>query len=64
VLVGYFTNHPLVLVFQPLNIIIFGASTVIYMLLSRDGESTWLEGVQLTSLWALVAVVALFLPPA
>jgi Ca2+:H+ antiporter len=64
VLVGFFTSHPLVLVFQPLNIIIFGASTVIYMLLSRDGESTWLEGVQLTSLWALVAVVALFLPPA
>ena len=30
------------------------------MLLSRDGESTWLEGAQLCTLWALVAIVAVF----
>lgn len=66
VIVGYIAgpSHALALVFQPLHIIIFGASTFIYMLLSRDGESTWLEGAQLCTLWLLVAVTALFLHPA
>lgn len=63
VIVGQATGHPLALVFQPIEIIIFGASTFIFMLLSRDGESTWLEGVQLSTVWLLLAVVALFLPP-
>lgn len=63
VIVGQVTGHPLALVFQPIEIIIFGASTFIFMLLSRDGESTWIEGVQLSTVWLLLAVVALFLPP-
>jgi Ca2+:H+ antiporter len=63
VLVGWLTGHPLGLVFTPLNVIIFGAATFAFMLLSRDGESTMLEGVQLVALWLLLAVVALFLHP-
>jgi len=63
VLVGWLTGHPLGLVFTPLNVIVFGASTFAFMLLSRDGESTMLEGVQLVALWLLLAVVALFLHP-
>ena len=65
VIAGYIAgpSHALALVFQPLHIIIFGASTFVYMLLSRDGESTWLEGAQLCTLWLLVAVTALFLHP-
>jgi len=62
VLVGLATGHPLELLFKPLEIITFGAATVIFMLLSRDGESTWLEGAQLCTLWLLVASTALFLP--
>jgi Ca2+:H+ antiporter len=61
VLVGLFTGHTLDLAFNPIEVIIFGASTFIFMLLSRDGESTWLEGVQLCSFWALVAVAAIFI---
>ncbi|MGZ3668030.1 MAG: calcium/proton exchanger, partial [Ktedonobacterales bacterium] len=61
--VGALTGHPLDLIFQPLNVIIFGVSTFIFMLLSRDGESTWLEGVQLCAVWLLVAITAFFLPP-
>jgi Ca2+:H+ antiporter len=61
VLVGALTGHTLSLIFQPFDLIIFGAATFIFMLLSRDGESTWLEGVQLCTLWLLVAVTALFL---
>jgi len=64
VITGFLTAHPLDLFFKPLEVIIFGAATFIYMLLSRDGESTFLEGLQLCFLWLLLAVVAFFLPPA
>lgn len=63
VLVGALTGHPLDLIFQPLDVIVFGVATFIFMLLSRDGESTWLEGVQLCAVWLLVAITAFFLPP-
>lgn len=63
VVVGHFTNHPLTLIFAPLEVVIFGAATFLFMLLTRDGESTILEGVQLCSLWALLAATAYFLPP-
>ena len=63
VIAGFLTGHQLDLFFKPLEVIIFGAATFIYMLLSRDGESTILEGLQLCSLWLLLAVVAFFLPP-
>lgn len=63
VIVGTLTGHTLDLIFQPLNVIVFGVATFIFMLLSRDGESTWLEGVQLCAVWLLVAITAFFLPP-
>jgi Ca2+:H+ antiporter len=64
VLVGFRAGHPIDLVFKPLNVIVFGAATFVFMLLTRDGEATWLEGAQLCTLWSLVAVTVLFLPPA
>ena len=63
VIAGFLTNHPLLLHFNPLEVIIFVAASFLFMLLSRDGESTILEGVQLCSLWALLAATAYFLPP-
>lgn len=63
ILVGVATGHPLTLVFAPITVIIFGAATFTFMLLSRDGESTMLEGAQLSALWLLIAVIAVFLPP-
>ncbi|HEX8996149.1 MAG TPA: hypothetical protein VF812_08965 [Ktedonobacterales bacterium] len=63
VIIGHYTNHPLLLIFAPLEVIIFGAATFLFMLLTRDGESTILEGIQLCSLWALLAATAYFLPP-
>lgn len=63
ILVGAALSHPLDLVFKPIEIIIFGAATFAFMLLSRDGESSILEGVQLMTLWLLLAVTALALPP-
>ena len=63
VIAGYLTNHPLLLHFNPLEVIIFVAASFLFMLLSRDGEATILEGIQLCSLWALLAATAYFLPP-
>lgn len=63
VIVGAITGHPIDLVFAPLEVIVFGAATFTFMLLTRDGESTILEGVQLCTLWLLFAVAAFFLPP-
>ena len=63
VVVSIALGHPLDLVFKPLEVIIFGAATFAYMLLSRDGESTLMEGAQLCALWLLLAITAFFLPP-
>jgi Ca2+:H+ antiporter len=61
VLVGFFSGAPFDLIFQPLGLVVFLASSFVFMLLGRDGESTWLEGVQLTAFWLLVASTAFFL---
>ncbi|HKS70227.1 MAG TPA: hypothetical protein VJQ45_07395, partial [Ktedonobacterales bacterium] len=63
VFVGLLSGTHLNLIFQPLDVIVFGIATFVFMLLARDGESTWLEGTQLTTLWLLVAVVAFFFQP-
>jgi Ca2+:H+ antiporter len=52
---------PFTLIFQPLALLVFISSTFVFMLLGRDGESTWLEGVQLTAFWLLTASTAFFL---
>jgi Ca2+:H+ antiporter len=49
-------------VFQVFPLIAIGLVTIVYALVSLDGESTWLEGLQLIAIYALVAVTALALP--
>ncbi len=49
------------LVFQPLALLVFLASSFVFMLLGRDGESSLLEGSQLVTFWILVASTAFFL---
>jgi Ca2+:H+ antiporter len=61
VFVGALVGASFDLVFQPLALAVFIASSFVFMLLSRDGESSWLEGVQLVSIWVLVASTAFFL---
>jgi Ca2+:H+ antiporter len=61
VIVGALTGTPFDLIFQPVPLAVFVASSFVFMLLGRDGESTWLEGVQLAGLWLLVASTAFFL---
>jgi Ca2+:H+ antiporter len=63
VFVAAFVGVPFTLIFQPLALLVFISSTFVFMLLGRDGESTWLEGVQLTAFWLLTASTAFFLNP-
>jgi Ca2+:H+ antiporter len=62
---GALTGTPAInldFVFQVFPLIAIGLVTIVYALVSLDGESTWLEGLQLIAIYALVAVTALALP--
>lgn len=61
VIVGALVGSPFTLVFQPVALAVFVASSFVFMLLGRDGEASWLEGVQLMAFWVLTAATAFFL---
>jgi Ca2+:H+ antiporter len=54
--------RPLDLVFTPIEVIAVGLSVLIMEQISSDGESNWLEGLQLLSVYAIFALVFYFLP--
>jgi Ca2+:H+ antiporter len=56
----YATN--LDLVFQPLELVTLGLGTALFAFISLDGESSWLEGVQLVTLYVIACVVFFFVP--
>lgn len=57
VLVG----HPLTLVFTPLEVVAVAASVVIVSYIALDGRSNWVEGLQLTSVYCILALAFFFL---
>ncbi len=54
----------LTLIFKPLELIVVGLVTFVYALVNLDGETTWLEGLQLLAFYAMIAVTAFALPGA
>src|SRR5690348_8262972 len=60
VLVSLFFSTPLNLVFQPLELAILALATILFPLISLDGESTWLEGIQLMAVYLMACVVFFF----
>ncbi len=54
----------LALIFQPLVLIVIGLVSFVYALVSLDGETTWLEGLQLLAFYAMIVAVAFALPGA
>jgi Ca2+:H+ antiporter len=62
VLVSLFYPAQLNLVFQPLELAVLGLATILFPLISLDGESTWLEGVQLLAVYLMACVVFFFVP--
>jgi Ca2+:H+ antiporter len=62
ILLGPLVGHTLDLDFTLLEVVVFGLVTGIFALISLDGESTWLEGLQLLVFFLIVAVGAFFIP--
>jgi Ca2+:H+ antiporter len=54
--------RPMDLIFQPIELVTLFASSAIFAYISLDGESNWLEGIQLLSLYLIAAVAFYFLP--
>jgi Ca2+:H+ antiporter len=54
--------RPMDLIFQPIELITLFASSAIFAYISLDGETNWLEGVQLLALYLIAAVAFFFLP--
>jgi len=53
--------HPMNMVFQPIELVTLFCATAIFAYISLDGETTWLEGVQLIALYLIAAVAFFFL---
>ena len=56
VLASYPLGNPLSLVFEPLQLVALVLTAVIVPTVVSDGESTWIEGLQLIAVYALIAI--------
>lgn len=61
VLVGVLLGHGMDLVFPPFQVIALGIATIVSAIVTLDGESHWLEGLQLLALYAMIAAAAWFI---
>ena len=65
VLASYFLGPtPMDLVFTPMEVLAIALAVMIANEIARDGESNWLEGVQLLVVYCLLGLVFYFLPEA
>lgn len=62
ILISPLLGQTLDLDFTRLELVIFGLVAGLFALISLDGESTWLEGMQLCVFYLIVAVGSFFLP--
>jgi Ca2+:H+ antiporter len=54
--------RPMDLIFEPIELVTLFASSAIFAYISLDGETNWLEGIQLLALYLIAAVAFFFLP--
>lgn len=62
ILAGTSAGSVLTLIFNPIELIVVGLVTFVYALVNLDGETTWLEGIQLLAFYLMIAVTAFVLP--
>jgi Ca2+:H+ antiporter len=62
VFISLIIGHPLLLVFNQLELVALIAGVLIAALVSADGESNWLEGAELLAIYIILAL-AFFLMP-
>jgi Ca2+:H+ antiporter len=60
---GLLVGHPLTLVFTPLEVVAVGVGVLIAAYIALDGRSNWVEGLQLISVYTILAIAFLFLTP-
>ncbi len=62
VLVSFFFSHHLDLIFQPLELVLLGLSTILFTFISLDGKSSWLAGMQLLAVYIMACIVFFLIP--
>ncbi len=60
---GLIVGHPVTLVFSALEVVGVAVAVFIAGFIALDGRSNWLEGLQLTSVYAILAIAFFFLTP-
>jgi Ca2+:H+ antiporter len=58
---GLIVGHPLTLVFTPLEVVAVGVGVLIASYIALDGMSNWVEGLQLVSVYTILAIAFFFL---
>jgi Ca2+:H+ antiporter len=62
VLISLFFSARMNLIFPPLELVILGVATILFSVVSLDGESSWLAGVQLVAVYLIACIVFFFIP--
>jgi Ca2+:H+ antiporter len=62
VFISLLLGHPLTLVFNQFEIVALFIGVLIAAFVAQDGESNWLEGAQLLTLYAILALAFFFIP--
>jgi Ca2+:H+ antiporter len=57
-------SHPMDLVFTAVEITILALLVLIFTFIAQDGETNWLEGVELLALYVMAAIMFFALPAA
>lgn len=60
---GLLVGNPLTLVFTPLEVVAVGVGVLIAGFIALDGRSNWVEGLQLVSVYLILALAFFFLTP-
>jgi Ca2+:H+ antiporter len=60
---GLLVGQPLTLVFTPLEVVAVGVGVLIAAYIALDGRSNWVEGLQLISVYAILAIAFFFVTP-
>ena len=62
VLYSHLVGHPMSLLFNPFEIVAIALSVIATFLVVVDGESNWVEGLQLMSVYLILAIAFYFVP--
>ena len=63
VIFGLLVGNELTLVFTPLEVVAVAVGTLIASYIALDGRSNWVEGLQLMSVYAILAIAFFFVTP-